>query len=248
MEPGNTSIQGNFRTDDLSSAMVYYSNSGDWIDISVPGNVCADFSRTNLTNRVTIVKDCPYWTFRRYPKDKHMNGTNCLIALKFDAVCDEFKLMPGFFCDKVGGFEFVDMNDRLTLIVREYDDKYPFSKLMLNLFSLDGEEGCCVWTKMYTIGPFNRGFEVVQGFSGGEIVFSDRGKFCFYNHKADRIYKILNTSSATTADSRISCFRYTPSLAFIEGMESAFYSTIRTRRTRVQYSRVPQGLINALKH
>ncbi|KAL1822228.1 hypothetical protein ACET3Z_009006 [Daucus carota] len=145
--------------------------------------------------------------------------------------------MPGFFCDEVRGFEFVDMNDCLTLIVYEYN--HFLSKLMLNLFSLDGEEGCSVWTKMYTIRPFNRGFEVLQGFYGGEIVFHKFGQFCCYDRKTDTIHKLLNTSSATTNDWCRSCFRYTPSLAFIEGMKSVFYSTTRTRRAGVQYSRVP---------
>ena len=168
-------------------------------------------------------------------------------ALKFDAVRNEFKLMPGFFFDKVRGFEFLDMNDRLTLIVYEYD-KYPFTKLMLNLFSLDGEEGCCVWTKMYTIGPFSPGSEVLQGFYSGEIVFHDHlGKFCCYNCKTDTIYKLPSTSSTTTDASRLRCFRYTPSLAFIEGMKSVFGLTTRTRRASVQYFRVPHGLIHGLK-
>ena len=195
---------------------------------------------------VTIVKDCPYWTFSKYTRDKHMNDTTCLIALKFDAVRNEFKLMPGFFCDEERGFEFVDMNDCLTLIVYEYN--HFLSKPMLNLFSLDGEEGCSVWTKMYTIGPFNRGIEVLQGFYGGEILFNKFGQFCCYDRKTDTIHKLLNTSSASTNDWCRSCFRYTPSLAFIEGMKSVFYSTTRTRRAGVQYSRVPQVLINALKY
>ncbi|KAL1819049.1 hypothetical protein ACET3Z_013918 [Daucus carota] len=208
-------------SEDLRYARVYYSNSDNWINISVPHNVFTNISGTTSTNSVTIVKDCPYWTFSRYTKDyKHMD----LTALKFDAVRNEFKLMPGFFCDKVRGFEFLDMNDRLTLIVYEYD-KYPFTKLMLNLFSLDGEEGCCVWTKMYTVGPFSPGSEVLQGFYSGEIVFHDH----------------LDAS-------RLRCFRYTPSLAFIEGMKSVFGLTTRTRRASVQYFRVPHGLINGLKH
>ena len=89
---------------------------------------------------------------------------------------------------------------------------------------------------------------VAQGFSGGEIVFHDRGKFCCYDCKTDKTYMLLNTSSATTIDSRISCFRYTPSLAFIQGMKSVFYPKTRTRRASVQYSRVPRGLINGLRY
>ncbi|XP_017219713.1 F-box/kelch-repeat protein At3g06240-like [Daucus carota subsp. sativus] len=232
-------------SEDLRFAMVYHSNSDNWIEISAPDNVFDNIRGAYSTSSVTIVKDCPYWAFCRYTKDRHMMAT----AVKFDAGRNEFKLLPEFVCEhRVRGSKFVDMNDCLTSVVYVYDND-PFSKRMLSLFSLDGDEGCCVWSKMYTIGPFNGWFVVVQGFSGGEIVFDDRGKFCCYDRKTDKInYMLLNTSSATTSDWRISCFRYTPSLAFIQGMKSVFYSTTRTRRASVQYSRVPQGLYNGLKY
>ncbi|KAL1807618.1 hypothetical protein ACET3Z_024608 [Daucus carota] len=154
----------------LRFATVYHSNSDNWIEISVPDNVFDNIRGAYSTSSVTIVKDCPYWTFCSYTEDKHMAAT----AVKFDAGLNEFKLLPEFVCEhRVRGSKFVDMNDCLTSVVYEYDN-YPFSKRMLNIFSLDGDEGCCVWSKMYTIGPFNRWFGVVQGFSGGEIVFDDR--------------------------------------------------------------------------
>ena len=172
-----------------------------------------NISGTTSTNSVIIVTDCPYLDISEIHERQAYEQTNSLITLKFDVVRNEFKLMPGFFCDKAGGFEFVDMNDSLTLIVYEYNN-YPFSELMLNLFSLDGEKGCCVWSKIYSIGPFNRWFNCGGIGVCGEIVFHDWGKFCCYGRKTNTIYKLLNTSSTTanTNDSRISCFRYTPSL------------------------------------
>lgn len=65
----------------LRFAMVYDSNSDNWIEISVPDNVFDNIRGVYSTSSVTIVKDCPYWLFCRYTNDRYMTAT----AVKFDA-------------------------------------------------------------------------------------------------------------------------------------------------------------------
>lgn len=208
--------------------------SDDWIDISVPDNLFLKERENFLDSSVTIVKDCPYWTFA-----KDIHGPMLLLtgvyftAVKFDTVSNEFKVLPEFYFDvKVSGkgyafkSEFVDMNDCLTLIV--YDEKS--SKCMLDIYSLDGEEGFCVWSKMFTIGPLSfsrRDCYVAQGFYGGHVVFRDQNMLSCYDRKTDTINHLCTNFEPV---SYFSCFRYTPSLVFLEGMRSVHLTT-QTRRT-----------------
>ncbi|XP_074364445.1 putative F-box protein At1g19160 [Apium graveolens] len=240
----------------LRSATVYYSNSDSWINLLVPENVYVLQDRGKISNScITTIKDCPYWTFHRYKHNRHpdeqrqiVSTTFYLTAVKFDTGSNEFNLLPEFHFDLnlLEGFygfsyQFVDMNDCLTLIV----DDWNSSKSMLDIYSLNGEEGFGVWSKMYTFGPLKFGLGCVsQGFhDGDEILLHNHGLFSCYDHKTDTIKRVSTTS---TTGSVVSCFRYTPSLAFLEGMKSVYLPT-QTRHATGLCSRVPRRLINSLK-
>nr|XP_017218912.1 PREDICTED: F-box/kelch-repeat protein At3g06240-like isoform X1 [Daucus carota subsp. sativus] len=85
-------------SENLRFAMVYHSNSDNWIEISVSDNVFDNIRGVHSTSSVTIVKDCPYWSFCRYTKERYLTAT----AVKFDAGRNEFKLLPELFCDRKG--------------------------------------------------------------------------------------------------------------------------------------------------
>ncbi|XP_063941992.1 putative F-box protein At1g47765 [Daucus carota subsp. sativus] len=223
---------------DKRSATLYCSSSNSWIDISVPDNVFPKDCNYQLTGPAIIAKDCPYWTFIRYSRFK------VFIALKFDAGSNKFKLLPGLHIDgdlSRSCFEFVDMKDSLTLIM------FQVKSSMVGLYSLDEEDGCCVWSKMYNVGPLNFHPLVspTQGFKyGDELVFRYYGVFFCYDHETLTSKRLVGTSS-TNIPPFVRCFRYMPSLVFLKGMKSA-HSTTQTRR-RGLCSRTPLRLLNSLR-
>lgn len=198
---------------------------------------------------MTIVKDCPFWTFET--RDMHDTMTS-LTLVKFDAGSNELKLLPVFYFDTSECREscactaqFVDLKDSLTLIVCDRNS----SKCMLDMYSLNGEEGSCVWSKMYsTIGPLDfirPHWFLSQGFYGGEIVFYDCGMFSCYDRKTSTIKRIRPTSLIVSQVS--CCFRYTPSLVFLEGMKYVHLTT-QTPGTTAHCSSIPRRLVNSLRN
>lgn len=240
---------------DSRFASVYNSDSDDWIDISVPHNVFRRKKRNFVEGYITIVKDCPYWPFTEYAASDMYDmivesSVTSLTLVKFDTGSNEFKVLPEFYFDTSERGEtcayttkFVDMKDCLSLILYDRNSL----KCMLDIYSLNGEEECCVWSKMYRIGPldFIRPHWVVsQGFYNDEIVFYDHKIFSCYDRKTETI-RHLGTNSKPVA--YFSCYRYTPSLVFLKGMRSV-HLTSQTRRTSGLCSRVPRRLISSLQN
>ncbi|XP_074336400.1 putative F-box protein At4g21240 [Apium graveolens] len=138
-------------------ATIYFSNSDSWIDIYVPDNV--------------------------FPKHKAYYSNNPPII--FNVASNEFNLLPQLDIDtsvdavRSFHYEFVDMEDCLIVII--YLGRS--SKCMVDIYSLDGEDGSWFWSKMYDMGPCNfytRKMFVspIQGFKyGGEFVFQEDGMF-----------------------------------------------------------------------
>lgn len=244
---------------DKRSATIYCSNSDSWIDICVPDNVFPKHKGYHSNSPAIIVKNCPYWTLARYTLNRHpcdrmlmVFTAVSLIAVKFNAASNEFNLLPELYIDiSAHGvlcafrFQFVDMKDCLTLIMYLGNS----SNCMVDIYSLDGEDGCCVWSKMYNVGPFNfrsRNMYVspTQGFKyGGEFVFHEDGMFSCYDHKTLTTKRLVGTRSTNSPILR--CFRYMPSLVFLEGMKSVHLIT--QTRTLGLCSRTPRRLINSLR-
>ncbi|XP_063942395.1 putative F-box protein At1g47790 isoform X2 [Daucus carota subsp. sativus] len=137
---------------DLRSASVYKSGSDSWSDITVAHNI---FSKNALEKRTptTIVKDCPYWTCSRLSHDEKIVVS--LGVVKFDATSDKFKLLPDIMACRPNyklHYKFVDMTDGLSLIVLEERSTDHF---MLDIYSLEGDEGCGAWIKMRSMGPID---------------------------------------------------------------------------------------------
>lgn len=234
---------------DLRSATVYWSGSDSWSNVVIPDNV---FRKSGVwkSTPIVIVKSCPYWICSSYANDKHERFIS-LSAVKFNVETNEFKLSPEFQFDASvhGGtykfhYKFVDMKDCLTLMVNDRNS----SNCVLDIYSLDEEEeGFGSWCKMYTIGPLNfhtRGSFVKfsQGFKyGGEIVFYNNGMFSCYDHRTDTIKCLHGT---TFAPYLISCFSYTPTLFYIQGMKSVY---LRTQTRTPGCYRTPRRLISSLR-
>nr|XP_017229779.1 PREDICTED: F-box/kelch-repeat protein At3g23880-like [Daucus carota subsp. sativus]XP_017229780.1 PREDICTED: F-box/kelch-repeat protein At3g23880-like [Daucus carota subsp. sativus]XP_017229781.1 PREDICTED: F-box/kelch-repeat protein At3g23880-like [Daucus carota subsp. sativus]XP_017229782.1 PREDICTED: F-box/kelch-repeat protein At3g23880-like [Daucus carota subsp. sativus]XP_017229783.1 PREDICTED: F-box/kelch-repeat protein At3g23880-like [Daucus carota subsp. sativus]XP_017229784.1 PREDI len=256
-------VSNNFKvvllSSDFRSASVYNSDSDSWTNVFVPDNVhlLMKKERTFLTDSMTIVKDCPYWRFITFAKAPATDTTDTLTPtsltpMKFDAGSNDFILLPEFHFDTsvraesdAFSFQLVDMNDHLTLIF--YDQNS--SNRMLDIYSLKGEEGSCVWSRIYSIGPLDfhkRHWFVCQGFYGGEIVIEDNGMFSCFDQKRGTIKRLRTTVTTVTVTS-LSCFRYTPSMFFLEGMKSVYLRT-QTRRTTGLCSRVPRRLVDSFKN
>lgn len=255
-------VSNNFKvvvlSDDLRSAIVYCSGLDTWCDVSIPDNV---FQKVGFeeSRPIVIVKGCPYWTLSRYMYDKHTYRDRefsfliaaSLCVVKFNAETSLFSVSPEFHFDGTeieGGYQFchqfVDMKDSLTLIV--YDRNR--ADCVVDICSLVGEEeGCGVWSKMYTLGPlqFNaRGWYVSlsQGFKyDGEILYHENGMFSCIDPETGEIKRLRGTNFT---DYDISCFRYEPTLFFIQGMNSVHLTT--QTRTHGGY-RTPRRLISSLR-
>ncbi|KAL1827604.1 hypothetical protein ACET3Z_006016 [Daucus carota] len=212
---------------DLRSASVYESRSDSSIDITVADNM---FSKNALEKwtPTTVVKDCPYWTCSRLSPDKKF--VLSLGVVKFDATSDEFKLLPEFRSNIFArpenydlDYKFVDMTDHLALIVLDQSS----ADCMVDIYSLEGDEGCGAWIKMRSMGPIDfvqrlKCVSVLQGFKYG--------------------VKQLK-GSAFAYDGYVSCFRYMPTLAFVQGMKSV-HSTTQSRTARGYW--IPRRLISSL--
>ncbi|XP_074335868.1 F-box/kelch-repeat protein At3g23880-like [Apium graveolens] len=200
---------------DKRSAFVYSSNSDKWSDLIIPDNVFPAASEVQIPYfSNTIVKDCPYWISfpNRWPEEPFVP----LVLVKFDTTSNVFNLFPEFHCKHGQNVVLVNMMDRPTLM--EYE-QHSYN-LSVNVYSLD-EEGSGVWSKIYTVDRptdnFRRFRNLLQGFKcGGEILFEEYGRFSYYDHKTDKISHIPGTSCSSVS----CCFGYTPSLVFLEGMES----------------------------
>ncbi|KAL1827902.1 hypothetical protein ACET3Z_006314 [Daucus carota] len=126
---------------------------------------------------------------------------------------NEFRLLPEFPHNSRNFSVFVDMGDRPTWM-QYVEDSGKINGV--DVYSLDEENG--VWSKIYSVGPIaNYGVErqLSQGFKyGGEIVFQRCGIFSYYDNETDRISTPIQGESSDTAR----CYRYTPSLVFLQGM------------------------------
>ncbi|KAL1827900.1 hypothetical protein ACET3Z_006312 [Daucus carota] len=194
----------------MSSAYVYSYNSDAWSPLIVPDYFCPEYVFPFPCEReVSIVKDCPYWTlYCRNWSDEFV----VLKHLKFEIGSNEFRLLPEFQW-KSGKFTtLVNMMDRPSLMDYEQNS----GNISVDVYSLDEENG--VWSRMYSVGPIaNYGLRrnLSQGFKyGGEIVFEAGGMFSYYDQETDRIIPIPGESCFSAA----SCYRYTPSLVYLEGM------------------------------
>lgn len=249
----------------LRSATVYSSCSDSWFDIIVPEHVfpknrgytdVSNWSIKKHTVPTTIVKDCPYWTFVRYADRPPFSvqltvpKAESLIAVKFDVGSNKFKSLLEFYFDlsahKVSmavNYEIVEMNDCFTVMVYDGNSSY----CMVNIYSLNEEEGCGVWTQIFSIGALDfdtqsSNVSMLHGFKyGAEIVFHDGGTYFCYDHRTDTVKRLRSTTISSIAI----CFRYTPSLVFLEGMKSVHLTT--QTRTPGLCSRTPRRLINSLR-
>ncbi|XP_017233412.2 F-box protein At5g18160-like [Daucus carota subsp. sativus] len=171
----------------LRSAGVYESGSDSWCDITVAHKM---FSKNALEKwtPTTIVKDCLYRTCSRLSPDKKF--VISLGVVKFDATTDKFKLLPEFRSNILASsenynltYKFADMTDHLALIVIHRSS----ADCMVDIYSLEGDEGCSPWIKMRSMGPivFQQRLKcvsVLQGFKyGGEIVFYVHGVISCYD-------------------------------------------------------------------
>uniref|UniRef100_A0A166DF05 Uncharacterized protein n=1 Tax=Daucus carota subsp. sativus TaxID=79200 RepID=A0A166DF05_DAUCS len=149
------------------------------------------------------------------------------------------------------------MTDGLSLIVLEERSTDHF---MLDIYSLEGDEGCGAWIKMRSMGPIDfqkrqSSVSVLQVFKyGGEIVFSVYGLIsCYDGNKTNGVpYYHTNTAAVKqlegtgfSYDGYISCFRYMPTLVFIQGMKSV-HSTTQSRTVRGYWT--PRRLISSLRN
>lgn len=212
--------------------------------IYIPDNVFSKSKRGSLHAPKTFVKDCPYWTCNRYSANSTFVVS--LAVVKFNVESDEFKLLPEFYIDASDqsgppgmDYELVNMKDCLTLMV------YERSKIStLDVYSLD-EEGCCVWSKMYSLEPLNlMNFpQLSQGFRyGGEIVYHHCGKFSCYDHNTDTVKRLFGSTAHMNL---VSCFTHMPSLVYLRGMKSVHVQT----QTRISGNnfKTPRRLINSLR-
>lgn len=192
----------------------------------------------------TMVKDSPYWTCSTIVSSRKDKINLSLVALKFDATSNEFKLLPDFSsdfsCEKT--FKVLNMKGLLSFMAYEL---CPVRKL--EVYSLDEENGCGggVWSKMYCFGPFEefRRFRLLQqGFKNGdEIVIYDNAQIYRYNHKMGTFECIPSTAPRFILD----CFTHTPSLVSLQGMTS-IYSKNQTPPVG-QHSTTPLRLIDSLR-
>ncbi|KAL8107920.1 hypothetical protein AgCh_024356 [Apium graveolens] len=234
-------------SDDSLCVSVYSANSDSWKDINVPKIVFFKTKRKRyeISAPKTFVKDCPYWTCNR--DMAYCNTVLSLSVMKFDVDSDEFKLLPEFSFDASvqsgplrKDYELVNMKDCLTLMT------YERSQIRsLDVYSLD-EEGCCVWSKMYSLGPFiHMDYpDLSQGFRyGGEIVYHNCGKFSCYDHRTDKVKRLVGSTAHVNL---VSCFTYMPSLVYLQGMKSVHVQT-QTRRSGNNF-KTARRLIKSLKN
>lgn len=237
--------------DDLMSALVYCSGLDSWSAVPIPENVIPE-GGFEESKPIVIVNGCPYWTLCRNTYDSAgrivIDASVCVV--KFDSETYEFSVSPEFhFVDGAeygGGYEFchqfVDMKDCLTLITYNRNSV----NCMVDIYGLDGEEGCVVWSKMYNLDVqfYTRGWYVSlsQGFKyDGEILYHDNGMFSCIDPYTDKVKRLLGT---TSTDYDICCFRYEPTLFFVQGMKSVHLTT----QTRTHGGhRTPRRLISSLR-
>ncbi|KAL1827605.1 hypothetical protein ACET3Z_006017 [Daucus carota] len=245
----------------LRSASVYKSGSDSWCDITVAHKMFSKIALEKWTP-TTVVKDCPYWTCSRLSSDKMFLLS--LGVVKFDATSDKFKLLPEFRSNILASsenydltYKFADMTDHLALIVIHRSS----ADCMVDIYSLEGDEGCGAWIKMRSMGPivFQQRLKcvsVLQGFKyGGEIVFYVHGAIsCYDCNKTSGMVPYFDKKcgavkqlkgSAFAYDCYVSCFRYMPTLAFVRGMKSV-YSTTQSRTARGYWTL--QRLISSLRN
>lgn len=220
--------------DDYMSALVYSSGLDSWSVVAVPDNVIPEGGFED-SKPVVIVKGCPYWTLAKYTyrdREERFLSAASLCAVKFNAETYEFSVSPQFhFEDEAeygGGYEFchlfVDMKDCLTLITHNRNSV----NCLVDIYTLDGEEeGCGVWTKMYIflVHFDTEGWYVslTQGFKyDGEILYHEDGTFACIDPETDEVKRLDSTAST---DYDICCFRYEPTLFFIQGMKSVHLTT-----------------------
>ena len=130
---------------------------------------------------------------------------------------------------------------------------------MVDIYTLEGDEGCGAWIKMRSMGPIDfeqrlKCVSVLQGFKyGGEIVFCFHGVVsCYDCNKTSGMVPYFDKKcgavkqlkgSAFAYDGYVSCFRYMPTLAFVQGMKSV-HSTTQSRTARGYWT--PRRLISSL--
>ncbi|XP_074338118.1 F-box/kelch-repeat protein At3g06240-like [Apium graveolens] len=234
---------------DLMSAIVYCSGLDSWTDVSIPDNVFSNFGFEE-SRQIAIVDGCPYWSLSRYTYETRFLMSATLCAVKFDVETYLFSVTPEFYFDATqigGGFEFgyqfVDIKDSLNLIVY---NRYS-TDCVVFMYTLDGEEGCGVWSKICILGPFQfdtQGWylSMSQGFKYvGEILYHENGFFSCLDLETEEI-KRLHGTNFTNYD--ISCFRYEPTLFYVQGMKSVHLTT--QTRTHGGYKN-PRRLISSLR-
>ncbi|WOG85209.1 hypothetical protein DCAR_0104397 [Daucus carota subsp. sativus] len=226
---------------------VYSGNSDSWSDVFVPDNVFFRTEKKDWEKRgpKTIAKYCPYWKCRTYlSNDVHVRS---LAVMKFDVGSNEFKLLPEFEFgaseqnwDHGKRYALVTLNDCLTLMTYK-----PSKDSVVNVYSLD-EEGLCVWSKIYSVGPLDldtHHLDLSQGFRyGGEFVCHFCGNFVCYDPQTNTVNRLAGSTSHLNL---ISCFPYVPSLVYLQGMKTVHMQT--QARISGNTFRTPRRLINSLR-
>ncbi|KAL1834229.1 hypothetical protein ACET3Z_003880 [Daucus carota] len=240
---------------DLRSASVYCSGLDEWSQVFFEEDL---FPKTDFEDCTPpfIVKGCPYWTRSRYvyetkalvPGQEYTDLVEVFLSVvKFDPRNYEFSLSPEYHWDKEDiGIEFchqfVDLKDRVTLIVHDQRAEC----CIVQMFTMDGEEGCSVWTKkcIVMLDFETRGMYVSlsQGFKfDGELVYHDNGMFACIVSETEENKRIRGT---TSTEYQVTCYRYAPTLFFILGMKSVH---LRTQTRTPHCHRTPRRLISSLR-
>lgn len=101
----------------------------------------------NLSRIHLMINDCPYW--KKFSSDTQFI---LFFVIKFEVDENVFKYLPQFRSFRIDGWEshlFVNMNDRLTLLV--YENRRQTS-LLVDVYCLDSEMTTCVWNMLYKVG------------------------------------------------------------------------------------------------
>ncbi|KAL1834228.1 hypothetical protein ACET3Z_003879 [Daucus carota] len=227
---------------------VYSGKSDSWSDVFVPDNVLFRTEKMPWDHKrgpETIVKNCPYWKCDTYMSNN--DDVRSVAVMKFDVGSNEFKLLPEFEFDaseqnweRGKRYALVTMNDCLTLMT------YKLSKdSVVDVYSLD-EEGSCVWSKMYSVGPldlYTHYLHLLQGFRyGGEFGCHNYGTFVCCDPERNTVKRLAGTTSHLNL---ISCFPYVPTLVYLQGMKSVYMQT--QARISGNTFRTPRRLINSLR-
>lgn len=198
---------------------VYSSISDNWIERNIPDSVLPDssiFVKSLIKVPSTIVKGLPYWSYSNiFLEDGTERRYTYISVFKFVGEINDFRLLPSLTIVGEKDFNFVNIKDSL------FGMAYKRRRLtsLVDIYSLDEESHCGVWSRIQTVGPISictSDWWLSQCFKNEEKVLIVRsGPLSYYDLKTEET-KFVNSNPHLLNW----CFNYTPSLVCVQGMVS----------------------------